>query len=121
MQLLPTLVRSGLVNSMFQGRQMLSSGVVYVNRKKVRRASLFLKPGDLVTIDSSYSGSYTHGGKCVRFLQNADMWKFPWLAFSQTKALSIVILRYPKASELTLSWSFNPQACFSFYGKLILL
>lgn len=114
MQLLSTLVRSGLVNSIFQGRQMLSSGVVLVNRKEVRRASLFLKPGDLVTIDPSYSGSSTHGGKSVRFSQNADIWKSPWFAFSQTKALSVVILRYPKASELALSWSFNPQACFAF-------
>jgi ribosomal protein S4 len=114
MQLLPTLVRSGLVNSIFQGRQMLSSGAVLVNRKEVRRASLFLKPGDLVTIDPSYSGSHTHGGKSVRFMQKPNVWKFPWLAFSQTKALSVVILRYPKASELTLSWSFNPQACFAF-------
>jgi hypothetical protein len=49
------------------------------------------------------------------------LWKTGFLAFSQTKALSFVLLRYPKVSELPLTWSFNPQACFAFYGKLFSL
>lgn len=87
------LVTSGLVISPFQARQLLASGAVLVNSKKVRRSSLILVPGDIISIDTSFAGLSLSGGKQVSFTQTRSQWHEDFIAFSQTKALSIVILR----------------------------
>jgi len=62
-QLATILVTSGLAISPFQARQLLASGAVLVNSKKVRRSSLVLVPGDIISIDLSFAGLNISGGK----------------------------------------------------------
>ena len=118
MQLAVVLVRTGLAISPFQARQLLASGSVFVNNVKVCRSSRVLVPGDLVHVAVRFAGPSSSGGSSLPYEHTRGLWKKSWFAFSQTKALSVVILRYPKPSELLLTYSLNPQACFAFYGKL---
>jgi len=92
---------------------LLASGCIFVNGFKVSRSSLLLKPGDLITIKPKSNTTN------ISLSSDPSMWSSKFVAFSQNKVLSIVILRYPKISELKMFWSFNPQSCFAFYGKLI--
>ena len=93
MQLSPILVNTGLVSSPFQARQLLASGSVFVNGKKATRSSLQLAPNDLVSVDPSLAGCTLKGGKFSPYKQSRNSWRADYFAFSQTKALSVVILR----------------------------
>jgi len=85
------LVFSGLCSSLFQARQLISNGSVLVNSKKVTSSSLIVIPGDLISIKPSFGG--INGGQYVSFSQEYSQWRETFIAFSQTKAVSIIILR----------------------------
>jgi ribosomal protein S4 len=103
-----------MVHSPFQARQLLTSGLVSVNGKIVSRSSYHVSPGDLVALCPTFAGPITNGGKHVAYLHKSELWENSWFAFSQTKALSLVVLRYPKPSEIRLPFSPNPQAFLAF-------
>jgi len=93
MRLSYVLVFSGLCNSPFQARQLISNGSVLVNSKKVISSSLIVIPGDLISIKPSSAGIAINGGQYVSFSQEYSQWRETFIAFSQTKAVSIIILR----------------------------
>jgi hypothetical protein len=52
-----------------------------------------VSPGDVIAVDPSFAGVSISGGKSVSFSQARAFWHNGFIGFSQTKAVSIVILR----------------------------
>jgi len=59
----------------------------------VRRSSFLVSQGDLISVDPSFVGISVSGDKPLSFSQARTCWHKDFIGFSQTKAVSIVILR----------------------------
>ena len=94
-----SLLRSHFVLSIMNARQLISHGHVFVNSKKITKASFTLKQGDVITFSKK-----SH--KLVEYyIANSQMWPIPPYYFQISyKIFQIIVIEDIKLSNINMSF-----------------
>lgn len=100
-----TLFRSGFATSMFEARQLINHGHVYINDRRVNMPSVSLKDGDMINIKG-----------LKNILANSISFSPRYLEIDYTNNRA-VFLRAPHLHEITGLDSFNIKSIIEFYSR----
>lgn len=105
------LYSSGLFNSIFFCKQLVSHGHVYINGKKVSSHTYKVKTGDIITL----SPKVLANKQILSYLENHTPTPPSYLSVDQAK-LTIEVKALPESSSIKYPSEFHPNIVIEYYS-----